>query len=103
MALPRRLEPSPFGADASTTSSTMVFHSLQDSHFPDHLEVTTPQDWQLYCLEDLAMQSSVYKFKTSILYEDMAERHGLSSLVAVFYEAKMSEIALLAYTTRKRA
>jgi len=29
-----------------TTSSTMVFHSLQDVHWPCHLENCVPQFWQ---------------------------------------------------------
>ena len=33
-------------ARASPGSSTMVFHSPQDSHLPAHFGVTAPQDWQ---------------------------------------------------------
>src|SRR5690606_34516672 len=47
--------PMPLGMAASITSSAIEFHSLQDSHFPAHLEDTAPQDWQTYVRVGLAM------------------------------------------------
>jgi hypothetical protein len=38
--------PRPPGATLATVSSTMVFHSPQDSQRPPHFGVTAPQDWQ---------------------------------------------------------
>ena len=45
----------PFGAARSTTSSTVLFHSSQASHFPAHLADTAPQAWQIYWLVRLAI------------------------------------------------
>src|SRR6201746_2499480 len=42
--LTRLVAPAPMGAGAP--SSVMVFHPPQDSHFPAHLELVVPQDWQ---------------------------------------------------------
>jgi hypothetical protein len=44
--LPPRARPPPAGPGAGADSSTMVFHSPQDSQRPLHLEVTAPHDWQ---------------------------------------------------------
>jgi len=38
----------------STTSSTNVFHSLQEGHLPSHFADSYPQFWQKYADFDLA-------------------------------------------------
>jgi hypothetical protein len=43
------------GPEATGVSSTMLFHSPHDAHFPDQREVTAPQAWQTKALEALAM------------------------------------------------
>ena len=45
-ALVAALMPLPLGGVSLLCSSIIVFHAPQLSHFPDHLGVTAPQDWQ---------------------------------------------------------
>ena len=35
------------GGRAADSSSTSVFHAPQAEHWPDHLECTAPQAWQV--------------------------------------------------------
>jgi len=32
----------------------MLFHALHCGHFPSHFGEEAPQDWQMYCVLDLA-------------------------------------------------
>ncbi len=45
----------PLGAVASMASSTIEFHSPQESHRPVHLPWTAPQDWQTKRLAERAI------------------------------------------------
>ena len=45
-----------FEEDFSTTSSTKVFHCLQEGHCPNHLGESYPQDWQKYADLVLAIE-----------------------------------------------
>jgi hypothetical protein len=48
-------KPLPFGGVSLLRSSLIVFQAPQLSHFPDHFDVTAPQDWQtnLDCVRDI--------------------------------------------------
>ena len=50
--------PPPAGPGAGAASSTMVFHSPQDSQRPPHLLVTAPHDWQTKRFSGLAISAA---------------------------------------------
>ena len=56
--LPARAMPPPAGPGAGAASSTMVFHSPQDSQRPPHLLVTAPHDWQTKRFSGLAISAA---------------------------------------------